>query len=30
MTKTAQVVSEIVQEHVREYGQRDELPVKLS
>ncbi|MCT3556477.1 peptidase T [Lentilactobacillus buchneri] len=30
MTKTAQVVSEIVQEHVREYGHRDESPVKLN
>ncbi|GAD16432.1 peptidase T [Lentilactobacillus otakiensis DSM 19908 = JCM 15040] len=29
MAKTAQVVAEIVQEHVREFGHRDETPVKL-
>ena len=29
MAKTAQVVAEIVQEHVRQFGARDEKPVKL-
>lgn len=29
MTKTAQVVAEIVQEHVRQFGNRNEKPVKL-